>query len=255
MVTSSADSFNGLTKIVKKGYSNPDRIKNYMKVGLWPSEENLIDRFFPTGSTVLDVGCGAGRVSIALAKKGYVVTGIDFLPEMIEVANHQAKSHGINVDFRVMDATNLDFSRESFQNVLFLFNLLEFVPGKRNREIALKKAWEVLEPGSYLILTIRSGLAIGKRTIAWLLVLFEYMLYRVIMRKNWEFGDKVWKSEYYHYINPFRLRKIVWAIGFETMYFNSSKNLDKGKEATFFTNFSSDIALFFVLKKAAKRLP
>ena len=151
MIESHGNDLNELTEIVKTTYSNPNNIKIYTSVGLWPSEGNLIDRFFQNGSTVLDVGCGAGRVSVALAKKGYVVTGLDFLPEMIELANRQANSHGINVEFKVMDATNLDFLRESFQNVLFLFNLLESIPRKRNRERALRKAWGVLEPGGYLL--------------------------------------------------------------------------------------------------------
>jgi len=254
MIESHGNSLNDLPGIVKTSYSDPNDIKCYMKVGLWPSEEALIDKFLDPGISILDIGCGAGRTSIALAKKGYCVVGIDLVPEMIEAAKYQAHFENEELDFKVMDITAIELSKKSFQSALFLFNGFENIFGKWNREKALKNVWEILEPGSYFIITFRSGLAIGKRTIAWLLVLFEYVLFRLIMRKNWEFGDKLWKGEYYHYINPFRFRKIVRAIGFEIIYFNSSNNLDKGKEATFFTNFSSDIALFFVLKKPGKRL-
>ncbi len=106
-------------KIVKVHFSNSDIIKSYTTIGLWPSEENVIDRFFEFGSSILDIGCGAGRTSIALAQKRYNVTGIDFITEMIEAAINQAKSHNAKINFKVMDAISLDFPMESFQNVLF----------------------------------------------------------------------------------------------------------------------------------------
>ncbi|MBW2150007.1 MAG: class I SAM-dependent methyltransferase [Deltaproteobacteria bacterium] len=254
MTESSRNDINELTEIVKTSYSNPDEIRRYMKVGLWSSEETLIDKFFDPRTSILDIGCGAGRTSIALAKKGYHVLGIDLVPEMIEAAKYQAYSEHLELDFKVMDITNIELSKESFQNALFLFNGFENISGQRNREKVLTNVWEILKLGGYFIITFRSGLAVGKRTFAWLLVLFEYIIYKLIMRKNWEFGDKLWKNEYYHYINPFKFKEMVRTVGFQIVYFNSSRNIDKGKKETFFTNFSSDIALFFVLKKAAKRL-
>jgi len=41
--------------------------------------------------TVLDIGCGAGRFTIPLAEKGMKVTGIDYSPEMIRMANQYVK--------------------------------------------------------------------------------------------------------------------------------------------------------------------
>lgn len=42
------------------------------------------------GRTVLDAGCGTGRVSIELARRGYAVTGVDADPEMLSVARAKA---------------------------------------------------------------------------------------------------------------------------------------------------------------------
>jgi 2-polyprenyl-3-methyl-5-hydroxy-6-metoxy-1,4-benzoquinol methylase len=58
------------------------------------------------GKTVLDIGCGPGHYSVALAKNGAAhVFGIDFADEMISIAQQNAKSAGVdgNCQFARMD--------------------------------------------------------------------------------------------------------------------------------------------------------
>ncbi len=52
---------------------------------------------------VLDIGCGKGRNSIFLAKKGIGVVGIDFVPEA--VADAESRVGEEHIEFRVMDLT------------------------------------------------------------------------------------------------------------------------------------------------------
>lgn len=47
--------------------------------------------------TALDVGCGAGTYSIYMARRGYRVTGVDFMPEAVELLRQQAASSGLAV--------------------------------------------------------------------------------------------------------------------------------------------------------------
>jgi ubiquinone/menaquinone biosynthesis C-methylase UbiE len=77
-----------------------------------PLEEELeflfLGRFFRDGEKILDLGCGNGRTTLFLAENfpDALVTGVDFVPEMIEIAREEARNRGVkNVTFSVHDAS------------------------------------------------------------------------------------------------------------------------------------------------------
>lgn len=57
------------------------------------------------GARILDIGCGAGRHSVELAKRGYDVTGADISSGMLEQASILAKEKDVNVNWVLADAT------------------------------------------------------------------------------------------------------------------------------------------------------
>jgi 2-polyprenyl-3-methyl-5-hydroxy-6-metoxy-1,4-benzoquinol methylase len=59
----------------------------------------------PKGASILDVGCGTGRHSAALAQHGFAVTGIDLSDEMLEKARARAAASKTPVTFLQCDAT------------------------------------------------------------------------------------------------------------------------------------------------------
>lgn len=54
----------------------------------------------------LDIGCGTGTNVITLAKRGWIVTGIDFARKAIRIAKNKAHTQGVTVDLFVDDITN-----------------------------------------------------------------------------------------------------------------------------------------------------
>jgi ubiquinone/menaquinone biosynthesis C-methylase UbiE len=70
------------------------------------------------GARVLDVATGTGHVALEAARTMCDVTGIDYVPELVDVARRRAAAEGLDVDFQVADAEALPFADGSFDAVL-----------------------------------------------------------------------------------------------------------------------------------------
>jgi len=70
------------------------------------------------GATVLDVATGTGHVALEAARTMCEATGIDYVPELVDVARRRAEAEGLHVDFQVGDAEALNLPDESFDFVL-----------------------------------------------------------------------------------------------------------------------------------------
>lgn len=107
---------------------------------------------------ILDIGCGTGRHSIELAKRGYQITGVDLSESMLQRAREKAIEANVSVNFRQGDARNLPFETE-FDLVIMIcegaFPLME--TDEMNFQI-LQNAAKALKPEGKLIFTTLNGL-------------------------------------------------------------------------------------------------
>ena len=101
-------------KIVREDFNDLRAVVHYTKaahrIGLWESERILIERFFPKKSAqILEAGCGAGRVSVALWEAGYRdIHAFDFAEELLAQAQSLALEKEADVGFFHADATRLE---------------------------------------------------------------------------------------------------------------------------------------------------
>lgn len=90
-----------------------------LKVEIGEEKAGMVERYMPlAGKRALDIGCGDGGISIAFARKGAIVTGIDCDQNRIKRARIWAREHGVTVDFRVEDGERVRFGAGSFDLVI-----------------------------------------------------------------------------------------------------------------------------------------
>ncbi len=107
---------------------------------------------------ILDVGCGTGRHTIELTKRGYTVVGIDLSEAQLSLAREKATKENLKIDFQKHNARNLPFDSE-FNVAIMLceagFPLME--TDEMNFEI-LKSVTKALAPKAKFIFTTLNGL-------------------------------------------------------------------------------------------------
>jgi len=79
------------------------------------------------GKRWLEVACGTGELATVAARRGASVVGIDLAPALIETARRQAADDGVEIDYRVGDAENLELEDASFDAVTSTFGVM-FAP-------------------------------------------------------------------------------------------------------------------------------
>jgi ubiquinone/menaquinone biosynthesis C-methylase UbiE len=117
---------------------------NEMARQVMPVSDALVEAVDPRpGQRVLDVACGSGNAAISAARRYCKVTGLDYVPSLIERAKQRAEAEGVPIDFRVGDAQSLPFEDGSFDVVLSVFGVM-FAPDQAK---AAREVLRVCRPG------------------------------------------------------------------------------------------------------------
>jgi SAM-dependent methyltransferase len=95
------------------------------------------------GERVLDIACGSGTAALIAARRYCDVTGIDFVPELIDRARRRAAADDLDVQFELGDAQSLQFPDASFDVVLSVYGV-QFAP---DQEKAAREMLRVCRPG------------------------------------------------------------------------------------------------------------
>ena len=130
----------------------------YKKRPLLPIEAYIVSRVQPS-DTVLDLCCGGGEVSLAIAQKGTTVTGIDNVPDMCCLCQELFTEKKQTGYFHVGDATRLPFNDSIFSCVVCTGNSLNSM-SNQDAEKTILEAARVTKPDGILYLTVLNPMSI-----------------------------------------------------------------------------------------------
>jgi SAM-dependent methyltransferase len=199
-------------------HSSEEAVEKYAEhvrtKGLYDPERTILERYFTDpDAAVLDLGCGAGRTTVHLDRRGYDVVGVDLSEGMVA----RAKGLFPNIEFEVGDATELPFDDDEFDYVLFSYCGLDYVPSESGRKTALREVYRVLDDGGYFAFSTHNVLY----NIPALFADWGHLRNFYVDSGNWrrlfenfkrdarEFGAAT------HVTNPLRQRRLLRRVGFE----------------------------------------
>ena len=139
----------------------------------WTDAPNQVDGVISLlgihlGAEILDLCCGVGRHSLELARRGFVVTGVDRTRSYLDQASRQAKTEGLNVEFVQEDMRT--FCRpDSFDAAVNLFTSFGYFEDTEEDLQVAANVYRSLKPGGVLLLD-----TMGKEVLA-----------RIFQERNW----------------------------------------------------------------------
>ncbi len=123
----------------------PPRIRQYLR-----AEIEYVRTFLTGRESVLELGCGYGRVMFALAPFAHTVSGVDTARESIELGERLGAEYQ-NCHFHEMDASAMEFEADSFDLVVCIQNgICAF---KVDPEKLFQEALRVTRPGGRVIVS------------------------------------------------------------------------------------------------------
>jgi 2-polyprenyl-6-hydroxyphenyl methylase/3-demethylubiquinone-9 3-methyltransferase len=103
-----------------------------------------------SGKQVLDVGCGGGLLSEAMARLGATVTGIDLAPLTVEVAELHALSSSLSISYLRQSAEMHALERPAAYDAVTCMEMLEHVPDPSS---VLRALHTLVKPGGHVFLS------------------------------------------------------------------------------------------------------
>jgi len=214
----------------------------------------------PPGCRLLDLGCGAGRTTIPLARQNYLVTGTDISLPMVHRGKSQAQQWRVPATWSVLDGTDLPFADNTFDGVLFSYNGIELVPGIAGKQQVLSEIWRVLEPGGHFIFTTHAIEALNRYAFGRLKRLASFFFSQILKRDKLEseVGEVIHGPErnlevyYMQIVSPRIYRTLLQDTGFDLVYYNSRRRIDAQKPpGGRWIDFDPDFK-FYVAQKTPK---
>ena len=113
-----------------------------------PLRANYIDERSPVaGKQLIDIGCGGGILSEAMAQRGALVTGIDMGEAPLQVAELHKLESNLTIDYRLGTAEELAQEKPAQYDIVTCLEMLEHVPDPAS---VIQACADLVKPGGHL---------------------------------------------------------------------------------------------------------
>lgn len=209
---------------VKNNYNLKAKEFSASRVYNWKEIQNLVDKYIKSGMSVLDVGCGNGRITDLFNNKQINYIGIDNSEILIEKANKKYGAKLENVKFIIGDILNLPFPKNKF-DILICISVLHHIPSSKLRYQALQEMRRILKPSGILIMANWNLYQKNYRRYV-----YKYAAKKLLLQNKMDFGDIILKpfserakskedimtgGRYHHAFTKYELKRIFRKIGFK----------------------------------------
>jgi 2-polyprenyl-3-methyl-5-hydroxy-6-metoxy-1,4-benzoquinol methylase len=113
---------------------------------------------FDKSFKILDIGCGTGRHTIELAKRGYLAKGIDLSIDQLDKAKQKASAAGILVEFEQKDARDFSYPNQFNLAIMICEGAFSLMETDEMNYLILQNAFNSITSGGKLVFTTLNGL-------------------------------------------------------------------------------------------------
>jgi SAM-dependent methyltransferase len=144
---------------------------------LFPAEEYLIKKYLNPNLSLVEAGVSGGRILLKMQEQGFTdLAGFDYLPELIDQAI--ARNPERTIDFQVQDAIDLAYPDSSFDQIVYLQQIICVIESQENRLKAVEESYRILKQGGIGLFSV---LSLESRSSS--LIYSIYFKYLTFLRK------------------------------------------------------------------------
>ncbi|WP_373540714.1 class I SAM-dependent methyltransferase [Chamaesiphon sp.] len=113
---------------------------------LFPPETYLIQKYLQPDLKTVEAGTNGGRILLKMQEMGFTnLAGFDYIPELIDCAIERDPQR--RIDFQVGDAISLSYPDNSFEQIIYLQQIICLIETESDRFKAIQEAYRILATG------------------------------------------------------------------------------------------------------------
>lgn len=208
---------------------------------LIPAEKYLIENYLDTRGKTLEAGTAGGKILLAMKAMGFTsLFGFDFVPEFIEQAKKRDTAN--DICFEVGDAVSLRYDDSSFDQIIYLQQIICVIENEASRLKAMQEAYRILRPGGTALFSFLTFEA-RKSSAMYLPYLAYLSLFRKLRRSDrtiqyipwlrlggkFNLGSLLDREPYVYWYRVEEVYQLLREVGFQIAGIASTGQIKEGK--------------------------